>query len=87
MRLLDAQYTATPFYGTRRMTAWLRGQGYAVNRKRVTRLMLQMGMEAIDAKPKLSQPLAGHKMYPYLWRGVKIARVTHVWRTDSTAIR
>jgi len=78
MRLLDAQYTATPFYGSRRMTAWLRGQGYAVNRKRVTRLMRQMGIEAIYAKPKLSQPSAGHKIYPYLLRGVKIERVNHV---------
>jgi putative transposase len=87
MRRLDVQYTATPFYGSRRMTAWLRSQGYAVNRKRVTRLMRQMGLEAIYAKPKLSQPLAGHKIYPYLLRGVKIERVNHVWSTDITYIR
>jgi putative transposase len=87
MRLLDAQYTATPFYGSRRMTAWLRVQGYAVNRKRVTRLMHQMGIEAIYAKPKLSQPIAGHKIYPYLLRGVTIERVNHVWSTDITYIR
>ena len=60
MRLLDAQDTAPPFSGRRRMTAWLRRQGYAVNRKRVTRVMRQMGIEAIDTKPHLSQPLAGH---------------------------
>ena len=82
MRLRDAQYTATPFYGSRRMTAWLRRQGYVVKRKRVTRLMRQMGMEAIYAKPKRSQPLAGHKIYPYLLRGVKIERVNHVWSTE-----
>jgi putative transposase len=87
MRLLDAQYTATPFYGSRRMTAWLRSQGYAVNRKRVTRLMRQMGIEAIYTKPHLSQPLAGHKIYPYLLRGVKIERVHHVWSADITYIR
>jgi len=87
MRLRDAQYTATPFYGSRRMTAWLRSQGYAVNRKRVTRLMREMGIEAIDTKPKLSQPTAGHKMYPYLLRGVQIERVNHVWSTDITSIR
>lgn len=87
MRLLDAQYTATPFYGSRRMTAWLRSQGYAVNRKRVTRLMRQMGIEAIYTKPHLSQPLAGHKIYPYLLRGVKIERVNHVWSADITYIR
>ena len=69
------------------MTAWLRSQGYAVNRKRVTRLMRQMGIEAIYTKPQLSQPLAGHKIYPYLLRGVKIERVNHVWSADITYIR
>jgi putative transposase len=87
MRLLDTQYTATPFYGSRRMTAWLRSQGYAVNRKRVTRLMQQMGMEAIDTKPQLSQAAEGHAIYPYLLRGVQIERVNHVWSTDITYIR
>ena len=87
MRLLDAQYTATPFYGSRRMTAWLRSQGYAVNRKRVTRLMRQMGIEALYTKPQLSQAAEGHVMYPYLLRGVKIERVNHVWSTDITSIR
>ena len=69
------------------MTAWLRSQGYAVNRKRVTRLMRQMGMEAIYTKPQLSQPGVGHKIYPYLLRGVKIERVNHVWSADITYIR
>jgi len=87
MRLLDEQYTATPFYGVRRMTAWLRSQGYAVNHKRVARLMQQMGIAAIYAKPKLSQASPGHTIYPYLLRGVKIARVNHVWSTDITYIR
>jgi putative transposase len=87
MRLLDAQYTATPFYGSRRMTAWLRSQGDAVNRKRVTRLLRQLGIEALYTQPQLSQPLAGHKIYPYLLRGVKIERVNHVWSADITYIR
>ena len=87
IRLLDAPYTATPLYGSRRMTAWLRSQGYTVNRKRVTRLMRQMGIEALDTKPQVSQPLAGHQMYPYLLRGVKIERVNHVWSADITDIR
>ena len=87
MRLLDEQYTAIPFYGVRRMTAWLRGQGYPVNHKRVARLMQQMGIAAIYAKPKLSQASAGHTIYPYLLRGVKIARVNHVWSSDITYIR
>ena len=75
MRLLDEQYTATPFYGVRRMTAWLRRQGSPVNHKRVARLMQQMGIAAIYTKPKLSQATAGHTIYPYLLRGVKVARV------------
>jgi len=87
MRLLDAQYTATPFYGIRRMTAWLHTQGYPVNHKRVARLMQQMGIEAIYAKPHLSQAIAGHTIYPYLLRGVKVTRVNHVWSTDITYIR
>lgn len=87
MRLLDEQYTATPCYGVRRMTAWLRSQGYPVNHKRVARLMQQMGIAAIYAKPKLSQANAGHTSYPYLLRGVKIARVHQVWSTDITYIR
>lgn len=87
MRLLDTQYTATPFYGSRRMTAWLRSQGYAVNRKRVTRLMQQMGIEAIYTKPQLSRAAEGHAIYPYLLRGVQIERVNHVWSTDITYIR
>jgi putative transposase len=69
------------------MTAWLRNQGYAVNRKRVTRLMRQMGLEAIYTKPQLSQAAEGHVIYPYLLRGVKIERVNHVWSTDITYIR
>lgn len=86
-RLLDAQYTATPFYGVRRMTAWLRSQGYAVHHKRVARLMQQMGIAAIYAKPKLSQATAGHTIYPYWLRGGKVARVNQVWSPDITYIR
>jgi putative transposase len=60
MRLLDEQCTATPCYGIRRMTAWLRHQGYAVKHTRVRRLLRTMGLEAIYAKPRLSQPAEGH---------------------------
>jgi putative transposase len=66
MRLLDTQYTATPFYGMRRMTAGLRTQGYQVNHKRVARLMQQMGIAALYTKPHLSQATAGHVIYPYV---------------------
>jgi putative transposase len=87
MRLLDEQYTRTPFYGVRRMTAWLKTQGHAVNPKRVARLMRVMGLEAIYPKPRTSQRAPGHRVYPYLLRGLSIRRVNHVWSTDITYIR
>jgi len=87
MRLLDQQYTATPFYGVVRMTVWLRRQGYAVNPKRVRRLMRAMGLEAVYPKPRLSKPAAGHRIYPYLLRGLVITRSDQVWSTDITYIR
>jgi putative transposase len=86
MRLIDRQYTQVPFYGSRRMTAWLQSEGYAVNRKRVVRLMRVMGIEAVYAKPKLSQPGEGHKIYPYLLRRLRIERRDQVWCTDITYI-
>jgi putative transposase len=67
MRLIDGQYTACPFYGSRRITAWLVSQGEAVNRKRVQRLLRLMGLEAIYPKPRLSAN-RNHKVYPYLLR-------------------
>ena len=87
MRLLDEQYTRTPFYGSRKMVAWLETQGLVVNRKRVSRLMEVMGLEAIYPKPKLSQPGEGHKIYPYLLRDVAVDHVNQVWSTDITYIR
>jgi len=87
MRLLDEQYTRTPFYGRRRMTVWLQSQGYEVNPKRVARLMERMGIEALYPKPKLSQSGDGHKIYPYLLEGVEINRVNQVWSTGITYIR
>jgi putative transposase len=87
MRLLDEQYTQTPFYGVRRMTVWLRQQGYAVNTKRVARLLHTMGLETIYPKPRTSQPHPGHRVYPYLLRGVPITRVNQVWSTDITYVR
>ncbi len=86
MRLIDRQYTARPYYGSRRMTVWLQGEGHPVNRKRVQRLMRQMGLEAIYAKPKLSVPGAGHKIFPYLLRDVAIERPDQVWSTDITYV-
>ena len=88
MRLIDEQYTQTPFYGTRRMTACLRATGYGVNRKRIRRLMRLMGLEAIYPKPNLSRAGANESVkYPYLLKGLFIQRPNHVWSTDITYIR
>jgi putative transposase len=86
MRLIDEEYTAHPFYGTRKMTAWLVARGEAVNRKRVQRLMRVMGLEAIYPKPKLSVAGRGHRIFPYLLRDVSIERPDQVWSTDITYI-
>jgi putative transposase len=88
MRWIDEQYTETPFFGSRRMAAWLGTEKQAaVNRKRVARLMHLMGLEAVHPKPKLSQPGEGHKIYPYLLKDVAVERVNQVWSTDITYIR
>lgn len=87
MRLIDEQFTRTPFYGTRRITAWLGVQGYDVNRKRVRRLMADMGLWAIYPKPRTTVEDKAHKKYPYLLRGLAIVRPNQVWSTDITYIR
>jgi putative transposase len=86
MRLLDERYTACPFFGSRRMAAWLLAQGEPVNRKRVQRLMRLMGLEAIHPKPRLSARRHGHRVYPYLLRGVSIRRPDQVWSADVTYV-
>ena len=86
MRLIDQEYTAHPFLGSRRMTRWLTKQGEAINRKRVQRLMRLMGLEAIYPKPKLSAAGRGHRIYPYLLRDVRIERPDQVWSTDITYV-
>jgi putative transposase len=86
MRLIDELYTARPFYGSRRMAIRLNERGEGVNRKRVQRLMRVMGLEAIYPKPRLSLAGKGHRIYPYLLRGVKVERVDQVWSTDITYV-
>ena len=81
---MDRQYLKTPYYGSRRMTAWLRTQGHLVNRKRVQRLMRAMGLEAIYRKPNTSKPAPEHRIYPYLLKGVTVDRVNQVWAADIT---
>jgi putative transposase len=84
MRLLDQQYLETPFYGSRKMTICLRSHGYNVNRKRVQRLMRQMGLFAIYPKPNTSKAHPEHRVYPYLLRGLAITTANQVWCTDIT---
>ena len=86
MRQLDERYLASPFYGSRRMVAVLRRDGWAVNRKRVRRLMRVMGLEAIYQKPNTSRRHPEHKVYPYLLRGLAIDRPNQVWCADITYI-
>jgi putative transposase len=86
MRLLDEEYTRHPFYGSRKLTRWLQAQGEGVNRKRVQRLLRRMGLQAIYPKPRLSQGGPGHRVYPYLLRGVTIARPDQVWSADITYV-
>jgi len=86
MRLIDKQYTKTPFYGWPRMTAHLRRQGYAINHKRVRRLMRAMGLQAIYPKPRTSVAAKGHKVYPYLLRKRRITRPNQVWSADITYV-
>ena len=86
MRVIDETYMAYPFFGSRQMTRWLRRQGYPVNRKRVQRLMLLMGLEAIYQKPNLSRPHPRNLISPYLLRHVKVNRANQVFATDVTYV-
>jgi len=86
MALIDRQYLARPYYGSRRMAAWLATQGQIVNRKRVQRLMRLLGLAAIYQRPNTSEPATAHKIYPYLLRGLAVERVNQVWWSDVTYI-
>ena len=86
MRRIDELFTAWPFLGSRRMTAMLRAEGHAVNRKRVQRLMRKMGIAALGPKPRTTKPAPGHKIFPYLLRGLAIERPNQVWCADITYI-
>ena len=86
MKLIDRQYLATPFYGARRIAAWLKKQGYTVNRKRIRRLMRVMGLKAIYRHPRTSKPAPGNKIYPYLLSNMEITRPNQVWAADITYI-
>ena len=82
MRRIDEMHLQRPFYGSRRIRDWLQDEGYPVNRKRVQRLMRQMGITALYPKANTSRPGKGHKIYPYLLRGLEIDRPNQVWAAD-----
>jgi putative transposase len=86
MRVIDEQYLQTPFFGSRGMTESLKRQGYAVNRKRVQRLMRRMGLEAIYPQRRTSVPCQEHRIYPYLLRDLAIERPDQVWSADITYV-
>ena len=82
MRRIDEIHLKLPFYGSRRIRDELEDQGHRVNRKRVQRLMRQMGLRALYPRRRTSQPGKGHKIYPYLLRDLSIERANQAWATD-----
>jgi putative transposase len=85
--LIDEEYTRHPFYGSRKMVVFLEGLGHTINRKRVQRMMRQMGLVGMAPGPNTSRSHPEHKVYPYLLRGVPVTRPDQVWSTDITYIR
>jgi len=86
-RLIDEEYTKHPFFGSRKMVKMLRGLGHIINRKRVQRLMREMGLAGMAPGPATSVRHPEHKIYPYLLRGVAVTRPNQVWSTDVSYIR
>ena len=86
MRQLDELFLRRPFYGSPRLTHWLRELGWAVNEKRVARLMRVMGLQAVVPGPHTSRPQPQHRIYPYLLRGLSVAAPDQVWCADITYV-
>ena len=86
MRLIDEQYLKTPFFGSRRMTAWLERSGEVVNRKRVRRLMALMGLEGLHPRPRTTAAAPDARSYPYLLRDRELTRADEVWSSDITYV-
>jgi len=87
LALIDQEFIQHPYYGSRSMMHYLRRQGYQINRKRVQRLMLKLGLAGIMANPRTSDPHPEHKVFPYLLRGVQVSRPNQVWSADITYCR
>ena len=86
MKAIDKAHTDQPFFGARQMVLFLGDDGWVVNRKRVRRLMVLMGIEAMCPKPDLSKPNRAHIVYPYLLKDMEITRPNQVWSTDITFV-
>ena len=86
MRRIDELHLQHPFFGSRMITQTLKAEGPVINRKRVQRLMRLMGLESTAPQPTTSTPAPDHPVYPYLLRGLTIARPNQVWATDITYI-
>jgi len=86
MRRIDALHLDHPFAGSRMMRDLLRGEAIAIGRERVAAMMRRMGIEALYRRPNTSKPALGHKIYPYLLRGLDVARPNQVWAMDITYI-
>jgi putative transposase len=84
MKLIDRQYLVTPFYGSRKMAAWLGSQGTTVRRKRVQRLMRLMGLRAVYRRPRTTTPAKGHRRFPYLLKDLSVTASNQVWAADIT---
>ena len=87
LSLIDAEYTRHPFYGSRKISTYLRGLGHTINRKRVQRLMGVLGLAGMVPGPHTSRAHPQHKVYPYMLRGMNVIRPNQVWSTDITYIR
>jgi putative transposase len=86
MRRIDELHLDCPFAGSRMLRDMLRREGFAIGRRHVATLMKRMSIEAIYRRPNTSKPAPGHKIYPYLLRGLKVDRPNHVWAMDITYI-
>jgi putative transposase len=86
MRRLDELHLEFPFAGSRMLRGLMAAEGSKVGRRHVTTLMRRMGIEAIYRRPNTSKPAPGHRIYPYLLRGLMIDHPNHVWATDITYI-
>jgi putative transposase len=86
MRRIDELHLNYPFAGSRMLRDMLRAEGVTIGRELVATLMRRMGIEAIYRRPNTSKPAAGHKIYPYLLRGLVVDRPNHVWAMDITYI-